>query len=129
VIEASMVPAIAPGDWLLVNPLVRRWPRAGSVVVFREPEGGALAVKRVAARPGGRVPYAGGFLVLAQDEAWLTADASGRATAAAGFGPPIDSNRFGPVPLELLVGHVLFRYGPRGRIGRIPSVDGAAPRP
>ena len=54
-----MLPSIEPGDWLLVNPLVAAWPRVGSVVVFREPLSGTLAIKRVAARPGDRVEFAG----------------------------------------------------------------------
>jgi len=119
-----MLPAIAPGDWLLVNPLVSRWPKAGGLVIFREPDSGELAVKRIAAGPGARVRFAAGWLVLAPDEAWLIADASPGRTGRAGFGPPVDSNRFGPVPLSLLVGQVLFRYGPIGRIGRISSPSG-----
>ena len=114
-----MVPAILPGDWLVVNPLVSRWPRPGAVAVFREPMTGALAIKRVAAAPGERVRFADGYLTLAADEAWLVADASESVTAAGGFGPPIDSNRFGPVPAENLVARVLFRYGPLRRLGRI----------
>jgi len=121
-----MLPAIQPGDWLLVNPLVGRWPKVGSVVIFREPDSEELAVKRVAAGPGAQVRFANGYLVLAPDEAWLTADASPGQTGRAGFGPPVDSNRFGPVPLSLLVGRVLARYGPPGRIGRISSPDGTA---
>ena len=116
-----MLPAIAPGDWLVVDPTVTRWPPRGSVVLFRDPDDGSLAIKRVAARPGEQVRFAGGYLVLADDEAWLTSDADEKATAAAGFGPPVDSNRFGPVALELLVGRVRFRYGPLGRAGRIPA--------
>lgn len=116
-----MVPAIEPGDWLLVDPTTSRWPRRGSVVVFREPDSGVLALKRVAARPGDRVAFAGGYLVMGPDEAWLTADATTAATAGAGYGPPVDSTRFGPVPIELLVGRAWFRYGPIGRIGRIPG--------
>ena len=116
-----MLPAIAPGDWLVVDPTIRRWPRNGSIVLFREPDDGSLAIKRVAAGPGEQVRFAGGYLVLADDEAWLTSDADAKATAAAGFGPPVDSSRFGPVSLELLVGRVLFRYGPIGRVGRIPA--------
>ena len=114
-----MSPAIEPGDWLLVDPTTRRWPRRGSVVVFREPDGGGLAVKRVEGRPGDRVAFAGGYLVMAPDEAWLTADATTAATAGAGYGPAIDSHRFGPVPLDHLVGRVWLRYGPLRRIGRI----------
>ena len=119
-----MLPAIEPGDWLLVNPLVRRWPPVGSVVIFREPDSGELAVKRVAAGPGAKVRFAAGYLTLADDEAWLTADASPGQTGRAGYGPPVDSNRFGPVPRSLLVGRVLFRYGPPRRVGRISSPDG-----
>jgi signal peptidase I len=117
--EASMVPAVAPGDWLLVDPTTRRWPRRGSLVVFREPLTGEFAIKRVAGRPGDTVRFAEGYLRLADDEAWLVADATDEIAAAAGHGPPIDSRRFGPVPLELLAGRVWFRYGPRGRIGRV----------
>ena len=76
VVEASMAPAIEPGDWLLVDPTTVRWPRRGSVVVFREPDGGGLAVKRVAAGPGDRVAFAQGYLELAEDEAWLLSDAT-----------------------------------------------------
>ena len=114
-----MAPAIEPGDWLLVDPTTARWPRPGSVVVFHEPESGVLAVKRVAARPGERVAFAGGFLGMGPDEAWLIADATTSTTAGAGYGPPVDSTRFGPVPLRLLVGRVWFRYGPLRRIGLI----------
>ena len=121
-----MLPAIEPGDWLVVNPRVRSWPRPGSIVVFREPMTGALAIKRVGAGPGERVRFAEGYLTLAEDEAWLLADASEALTVAAGFGPPIDSRRFGPVSLDRLVGRVLFRYGPLRRFGRIAAPPGSA---
>jgi signal peptidase I len=114
-----MMPSIQPGDWLVVNPLVSRWPGRGAVVVFREPLGETLAIKRVAAGAGDRVPFAGGFLTLGPDEAWVAADADEKAAAAVGSGPPIDSRRYGPVGLDGLVGPVLFRYGPLRRIGRV----------
>ena len=114
-----MSPAISAGDWLLVDPTVARWPRRGSVVVFREPDGGELALKRVAAGPGDRVAFADGYLELAEDEAWLLSDATVETATAAGFGAPIDSRQYGPVPLDLLVGRAWFRYGPWRRIGRI----------
>jgi signal peptidase I len=119
VVEASMRPTIEPGDWLLVNPTVRRWPRAGAVVVFREPDSDQLAIKRVAAGPGERVSFAEGYLVLGVDEAWLTSDADAATTAKAGFGEPRDSRKYGPVPLELLVGRAWFRYAPLRRFGRL----------
>lgn len=116
-----MLPSIAAGDWLLVDPTTTRWPRRGTVVVFQEPDGGTLSVKRVAAGPGDRVPFADGILELAEDEAWLLSDATDEEAAAEGFGEPIDSRRYGPVPVELLVARAWFRYGPWRKIGRIPG--------
>ena len=112
-----MHPAIEPGDWLLVDPTITRWPRRGSVVVFREPDSEELAIKRVAARPGDRVPYAEGFLILGNDEAWLLSDAADAELMAAGLGEPVDSRRYGPVPVELLIGRAWFRYAPIRRLG------------
>lgn len=117
-----MRPAIEPGDWLLVDPTSDRWPRRGSVVVFREPDSGELAIKRVAARPGERVPYADGYLILGDDEAWLLSDASDAALMELGIGQPVDSRRYGPVPVDLLVSRAWFRYAPGRRIGRIPPI-------
>jgi len=117
-----MLPAIAPGDWLVADPTVRSWPRRGAVVLFHEPDTDELAVKRVAAGPGDRVPFADGYLQLAEDEAWLVSDASAEAAAAAGFGEPRDSHRYGPVGLELLVGRVWFRYAPLRRLGPVRRV-------
>jgi signal peptidase I len=119
-----MAPAIQPGDWLLIDPTTRRWPRRGSIVVFWEPLSGALAIKRVAARPGDWVPFADGWLQLADDEAWLVGDADDATVAAAGFGTPVDSRRYGPVPVEALVGRAWFRYGPAGRLGRLDPPSG-----
>ena len=123
-----MRPAIEPGDWLLIDPTVDHWPRRGSVVLFREPDGETLAVKRVAAGPGDRVPFADGYLELADDEAWLLRDATAETTGAAGHGPSVDSRRYGPVPLELLVGRAWFRYAPIRRIGRIGPPPGGPGR-
>jgi len=81
-----MAPAIEPGDWLLVDPTTAHWPRRGTVVVFQEPDGGGLAVKRVAAGPGVRVAFAQGYLELAEDEAWLLSDATTETAAERGFG-------------------------------------------
>jgi hypothetical protein len=114
-----MLPTLLPGDWLLVDPTIRRWPRRGSIVVIAEPDSGGLAVKRVAAGPGSRVPFADGLLELAEDEAWLVSDATAEVAAAAGYGEPIDSRRYGPVPLDLLVARAWFRYGPLRRLGPI----------
>jgi signal peptidase I len=116
-----MTPAILPGDWLLVDPTIARWPRPGSIVVFREPDSDVLAIKRVAARPGERVELDDGHLVLGEDEAWLLSDAPLGELVEEGAGAPIDSRRYGPVPVELLVGRAWFRYGPLRRIGRLAA--------
>ena len=118
-----MAPTIEPGDWLLVDPTTQRWPRSGAIVVFREPDTDLLAIKRVAAGPGQRVDLDAGHLVLGPDEAWLLSDASTAELTSRGFGRPVDSRRYGPVPVELLVGRAWFRYGPLGRIGRIGGLE------
>jgi signal peptidase I len=121
VAEDSMWPAIEPGDWLLVDPTVRRWPRRGSIVVFLEPGSDLIAIKRVAARPGDTVPDipvtdpATGEQVhvtvrLPPDEAWLLGDAAAHS---------IDSRRYGPVPADRLVGRAWLRYAPIRRFGRL----------
>ena len=114
-----MRPAIEPGDWLLVDPTVGRWPRRGTVVVFREPGSDELALKRVAARPGDWVPFADAWLQLGPGEAWLIGDATDEALGADGFGPAVDSRRYGPVPVEALVARAWLRYWPARRLGPI----------
>jgi signal peptidase I len=115
-----MEPAIRSDDWLLVDPTVRRWPRRGSVVVFREPESEVLAIKRVAARPGDWVAFAEGWLRLGDDEAWLIGDAADADLEAGGHGTAIDSRRYGPVSVDALVARAWLRYWPARRVGRIP---------
>ena len=111
VADESMEPALAAGDWLLLDPTPARWPRRGSVVVFHEPESGLLAIKRVAAGPGDHIRISAGILHLDPDQAWLLGDNSASS---------IDSRRYGPVELEALVGRAWFRYAPAARIGLIP---------
>jgi signal peptidase I len=102
-----MAPALVPGDWLLVDPTVRRWPRRGSIVVVREPESDVLVIKRVAGRPDDTIPTEFGALLLAPDEAWLEGDAPGSH----------DSRHYGPVSIDRLVARAWLRYGPLRRIG------------
>ena len=102
-----MRPAIEPGDWLLVDPTVRRWPHRGSIVVFREPGSELIVIKRVAAGPRDSVATALGPLRLAPGEAWLIGDAPGSH----------DSRHYGPVTTDRLIARAWFRYGPVRRIG------------
>jgi len=55
VVGESMIPALEPGDWLLVDPTPARWPLRGTVVVVREPGSDFIVVKRIAGRPGDRI--------------------------------------------------------------------------
>jgi signal peptidase I len=105
-----MSPVLEPGDWLLLDPVPRRWPKRGTVVVIRQPGTGLLAIKRLAAGPGD-VVLAGTEYVRLGDEAWLLGD---------GGGHSIDSRHYGPVGLDALVGRAWFRYWPPQRIGTIP---------
>jgi nickel-type superoxide dismutase maturation protease len=88
---ASMLPALRPGDRLVVLRLPRRWPlRPGQLVAVRDPRtpgGGALFVKRVASVEAGAV------VVRGDNDAAST-----------------DSRSFGPVPRSLVRGVVLHRY-------------------
>ena len=106
VAEGSMRPALEPGDWLLVDPTTRRWPRRGTIVVVRQPASGMLVVKRVAARPGDTVRLPGGSLRMGPAEAWLLGDAPDVS---------VDSRTYGAVSLDHLVGRAWLRYGPIGR--------------
>lgn len=88
----SMLPTLAPGEWLLV----RRGtpPRPGAVVVVRRPE--RLVVKRI---------------VRAQDGGWWV---EGDNAAASD-----DSRIFGVVRPEDVVGEVRWRYYPLRAFGRV----------
>ena len=115
VAEHSMVPALRPGDWLLA--WRTRRVRPGQVVLAWHPQRpGFLLVKRVAWWEKGTGP--GGTA----DGPRGTADgnpACGEATPAGwwlasdnpGAGA-VDSARFGPVPVDLIVARVLLRYWP-----------------
>ncbi|MGP8074104.1 MAG: S26 family signal peptidase [Thermoplasmata archaeon] len=108
--DESMLPALRPGDRLLVDPTYYRGrrPARGDVVVLRDPERpGRLLVKRVGATEGepdpSGAPVPSGTLYLIGDD-----PARSR-----------DSRSFGPVPLNGLVGRVWFRYAPGDRRGPV----------
>jgi signal peptidase I len=132
-----MAPALLPGDWLLLDPTGRLWPRPGSIVVIREPGSGILAIKRVAARGGGRGRSGGSGVAEGGREVAARGSRGGPAAAAAGLGRAlepreawllgdapdgsIDSRAYGPLDADSLVGRAWFRYGPPARIGLLRS--------
>jgi nickel-type superoxide dismutase maturation protease len=103
VVGRSMLPAIAPGDRLVV---VRRLRiRPGAVVALAEPRrpGGAAGdripltlVKRVSAVEG--------------DAVWVHGDNAAEST---------DSRHWGPVPRRAIHGVAIYRYAPASRAGRL----------
>ncbi len=142
VAEESMAPALLPGDWLLLDPTCRRWPRVGSIVVVREPTTGILAIKRVAAR--GRTHHTGPARPDHRAPARGAADNRAAAPSLPGHGMTaptepapgplalgpregwllgdatdgsIDSRRYGPLDADDIVARAWFRYGPLRRIG------------
>jgi hypothetical protein len=111
VAEHSMVPALRPGDWLLA--WRTRRVRPGQVVLAWHPgRPGFLLVKRVAwwEKGDGDVGGGGGAGGGTAGGWWLASD-----NPIAGA---VDSARFGPVPADLIVARVLFRYWPPRRPGR-----------
>ena len=60
-------------------------------------------------------------LLLSNDDGIDAPGIAALLAAARGFGEPVDSRVYGPVPLDLLVGRAWFRYAPLRRIGRIPT--------
>jgi len=61
VVGPSMEPCLTDGDWLLVS---KQTPQRDDLVVFREPDTGKYAVKRVAGVPGEAVQLVDGDLYL-----------------------------------------------------------------
>lgn len=89
----SMVPTLAPGEWVLVRLGVA--PRPGAVVLVRRPE--RLVLKRLV-----RVTGDGRY--------WVEGD-----NAAASD----DSRTYGPVERADIRGEVRWRYYPFARAGRV----------
>ena len=86
----SMAPSVSPGERVFVNRAAYwfRSPRAGDLVVLRDPRRPErLLIKRIDGTHGNSFEVAGD-----------SPDAS------------TDSRAFGPVPADLIIGKVWFRY-------------------
>ena len=96
--DASMQPALRPGDHLLVLTWTRS-AKAGDIVVLRDPEApSTYLVKRV-----------------------ITRESKNGALVVGGDSPNVsrDSRHFGPVPAHLVIGRAIYRYRPPERRGRL----------
>jgi signal peptidase I len=131
--EASMSPALEPGDWIVAR---RRTGilRRGDIVVFSDPTGtGMNLVKRVIGIPGDLVGIENGRVtinaaVLADRWANGVTEPNGEWDVPEGHIWVLGDNRpvsrsdgrlFGPIPLESAPWQVVARYWPTSRAGMI----------
>jgi signal peptidase I len=125
--SSSMTPTLRTGDQILAERLTPRFGQLerGDLVVFKAPATRALMVKRVVALAGDRVGLADGRLVVnghRRAEAYVDL----ASVDSVYFGPEVvpagsvfvmgddradsvDSRDFGPVPLDRVLGRVLWR--------------------
>lgn len=125
--SSSMTPTLHTGDQILAERLTPRFGRLerGDLVVFRAPASRALMVKRVVALAGDRVGLADGRLVVngrRRPEAYVDLASVDGVYFGPKAVPPgsvfvmgddragsVDSRDFGPVPLDRVLGRVLWR--------------------
>jgi signal peptidase I len=110
----SMLPAILPGERVLVDTLAYRWsaPQRGEVVLLRHRERpGLVMAKRIAGVPGEAIDGR----TLAEDEYWVLGDRPEFST---------DSRELGPVQGSDLIGRAWWVYWPAGAVRRI-TTDGS----
>lgn len=129
----SMLPTLRPGDQVLVDRLTYDFEdvRRGDVIAFEDPERpGEVAIKRVVALPGDTIEIRAGTLLVngvRQREPYLDERPGGF------YGPTIvprghlfvlgdnrahsiDSRFSGPIPGDDVVGRVVARVWPPGRM-------------
>ncbi len=99
--EASMIPALHPGDWVVGIRRPRRIER-GHVVVVAHPSAGIEIVKRVAAVGGEPIP--GTSETLPPSTLWLLGDNPGAGS--------VDSRTLGPFEAGRVRARIVARYRP-----------------
>ena len=127
--EASMVPALEPGDWVIARRRIGAIDR-GTIVIFDDPTGSGMhLVKRVIGLSGERIGIEGGRVTIngalladrwangashpdgawdvPDDHVWLIGD--NRAASAS------DSRVLGPIPLDDIQWVVVATYFPPAR--------------
>lgn len=135
VVEDSMRPALAPGDYLLgtSGATIRRF----DIVAFEHPSRtGFWMVKRVIALPGETLDLDTGTIdgkpfpdphrdVLMESGTWSVPDGSMFVMSDDRSVTRADSRTLGPVPIQGAY-LVWLRYWPRPSIGRIRAVGGSS---
>ena len=137
-----MLPAIRPGDWLLVRSRDAPSLKRGEIIVHATVQGGSEAfVKRVVGLPGEEVrlregvlyidgeplrePYLGGLPpgIGLDDRAW-TVDEGAVFVMGDNRAHSTDSRDYGAVGLDSILGSVVSRVWPPTRWGRLGSGAG-----
>lgn len=137
VLGQSMEPNLHDEQRLMVEKVSYRLhgPRRGDIVVLPDPTGGPIPlIKRVIGLPGERVTITNGRVYI--DGTILNEPYLNQITQGEGRSwlvPPMqvfvlgdnrgnskDSRYFGPVSLESLLGHAVFRFWPLDQFGGLP---------
>ncbi|HXI11023.1 MAG TPA: signal peptidase I [Thermoanaerobaculia bacterium] len=136
--SASMMPALAPGDHILVTPLSfsdeRSAPVRGDVVVFRSPMNGEPLVKRVIAVPGDLIEVRGRVLINGRilEEPYLAKGTSSGTITPVLLAPDtyfvmgdsrndsVDSRAWGTVSRDALMGRARMIFWSDTRLNQRP---------
>lgn len=131
--DASMLPGLHPGDYIVAR-LLSATPRRGELVVFTHPHRpGFFLVKRVIGLPGESVVITPGAVAIdgrTRSEAWAFGPLDIEGSWQIGPGQVFvlsdnrslatdDSRNLGPVGGPLW--RAVFRYWPLGRLSRLDS--------
>jgi len=137
VLGQSMEPSLRQDQRLIMEKFGYRWhgPNRGDIVILTDPTGGPIPlIKRVVGLPGEQVTIADGRVYIdgvALNESYLAQITPGEGRSW--IVPPLhvfvlgdnrgnskDSRYFGPVPLDTIIGHAVFRYWPLDKLGGLP---------
>lgn len=132
----SMEPSLHEGEFVIVNRLAYRWqePQRGDIVVFRYPLNPSRRfIKRIIGIPGDTVRVENGHVYIngvLLDEPYIAADPRYSGEWILGEGEVFvlgdnrnnssDSQNWGPLPLDEIIGKAIFVYWPLNEAGVIP---------
>jgi signal peptidase I len=135
----SMEPSLHEGQFVVVNRLAYRWNDAarGDIIVFRPPpDPSRRFIKRVIGLPGNTVTVSGGNVyidgqiieepyiaaaprydgewIIGPDEVFVLGDNRNNSS---------DSQTWGPLPIDEIIGKAIIIYWPPSEIGLLPQYD------
>ena len=135
----SMEPSLHEGQFVVVNRIAYRWNEAerGDIIVFRFPLNPSRRfIKRVVGLPGNTVTIHGGAVYIdgqVLDEPYLAATPRYDGEWIIGPGEVFvlgdnrnnssDSQNWGPLPIEEIIGKAVLVYWPPSEAGIIPHYD------